>query len=216
MARALTHLSARGFLPRCVMDVGASDGHWTVLAHSLFPQAEYVLVEPLEEHASTLARLAAEHPQFRVCPTALGSANGTVAMSVASDLVSSSCLHYAHDDQIVRRTVSISTADAFLASAGIAPPDLLKIDVQGFELEVLKGAERLLARLDVLIVEVNMFRFMPECPLAHEVIAYLADRGFVLFDLAGQLRRPYQDDLGQLDLVFAAGTSPLVSSTRWV
>jgi hypothetical protein len=48
--------------------------------------------------------------------------------------------------------------------------------------------------------------------LAHEVIDFLARRGFVLFDLAGSLRRPFEDDLAQLDLVFVPPTAILVKT----
>ena len=83
------------------------------------------------------------------------------------------------------------------------------------ELEVLQGACRSFGKTDVFIVEVNLFTFMPECPRVHEIIGFFADRDYYLFDLAGSLRRPYEDDLGQLDLVMVRKGSPLIASNRW-
>ena len=62
----------------------------------------------------------------------------------------------------------------------------------------------------------NLFVFMPGCPRVHEIIQFMADRGYYLFDLAGSLRRPFEDDLGQLDLVMVSARSPLIASSRWV
>ena len=49
-----------------------------------------------------------------------------------------------------------------------------------------------------------------------EVITFMADRGVFLFDVAGSLRRPLENDLAQLELVFVSASSPMVSSNRWM
>jgi FkbM family methyltransferase len=216
MSRALRHLAAKNFRPRVIMDVGASEGSWSLLAYSQFPDADYVLIEPLEEHALALRRLTEWNPRFHFVAAALGERKGTAQLQVTTDLAGSSCLHYPNIDAARQRSVVIRTADELLEE-GVFPvaPDLIKIDVQGYELRVLAGAEKILQTAAVLIVEVNLFRFMPGCPLVHEVVAHLAARGFTLFDVAGHLRRPYDDDLGQMDLVFSSVSSPLVASSRW-
>jgi hypothetical protein len=68
---------------------------------------------------------------------------------------------------------------------------------------------------EAFIVEVNMFRFMEKCPRTDEVVNYFSQRNFRLFDVAGMLRRPFENDLGQMDLVFVSDRSPLSASTRW-
>jgi hypothetical protein len=118
-------------------------------------------------------------------------------------------------EQASQREVTVETVDRMLADGRLSPPDLVKLDVQGFELEVLGGGERLMATTEVFIVEVNLFEFMPHCPLVHEVVNHFAARGYRIFDLAGTLRRPYQDDLGQMDIVFVSNRSPLAASSRW-
>jgi hypothetical protein len=87
--------------------------------------------------------------------------------------------------------------------------------VQGYELEVLRGATETLRACEAVMSEVSLFRYTPDTPLADEVIGFLRDRGFVLYDVAGVLRRPLDDALGQMDLVFVKEDHPLRKSSAW-
>jgi FkbM family methyltransferase len=65
-----------------------------------------------------------------------------------------------------QREVDIVTVDRLLESRGLAAPDLVKLDIQGFELEALKGAGSLFGRTEVFIIEVSLFSFLSGWPLA--------------------------------------------------
>ncbi len=212
MNRALYHLVGKGFSPKVILDAGAAQGYWSLNTHSFFPGAEYFLVDPLEENAAALERIAAKDPQFHYIRTALGREKGSAFFKIEPDLDGSYWLPPGRTDG---REVPVCAADELIEAGLIRSPDFVKLDVQGSEMNVLLGADRTLASCEVLIVEVNLFRYLPGWPVAHEVIAHLAGKGFVLFDVAGQLRRPHEDDLGQIDLVFAAASSALVASSRW-
>jgi FkbM family methyltransferase len=213
----LRHLVHKGFRPRAILDVGSAKGYWSERAHWLyFPDADYYMIDPLDESQRHLQELAGRSPQFRPLQLAIGSEPGQLDINVAPDGDGSSLLAASNPTASrTTRTVPVETLDRLLLDGRIAPAELVKIDVQGFELEVLRGATKLFGHAEIFIVEVNLFRFMPGCPLAHEVVAFMADRGYRLYDLAGTLRRPYDGDLGQADLVFVADHSPLVASTRW-
>ena len=214
-ASTLEHLAKKGFRPRAVLDAGAARGYWSLNARVHFPEAEFFMVEPLLENEPDL-RLAVENwPGFHYIPVALGDSCGEAQITVTPALVDSFCCPFPDAEPSTIRTVPMRTVDDLLRDGLILPPDLVKIDVQGHELKVLSGAARALESVEVLIVEANLYRFLPVCALAHEVIGWLAERGFVLYDLAGSLRRPFENDLAQVDLVFAASRSPLVASTRW-
>jgi FkbM family methyltransferase len=215
MEAALRHLAAKGFRPRAVLDVGAAQGWWSRRAAVHFPQAEFTLVDPLTENEPSLAALCEGATPFRYLRAALGDVPGERVMNVTGDLDGSSLLSWPGEDPARQRRVPVLTIDGLLAEGVMPPPQLVKIDVQGAELAVLRGGERLRGSCEVVIVEVNLFKFMPECPRVHEVIAHMAARDFFLFDLAGALRRPLDDDLGQLDLVFVAADSAMVASNRW-
>ena len=173
------------------------------------------MIDPLQESEPPLRSLCESDSRFEYVLTAVGHEPGQGAMNVTEDLDGSTLLAYFQQVDRPRRPVQVATLDSLLREQRIGAPDFVKIDVQGFELKVLRGGERALGSTEVLIVETNLFKFMPECPRAHEVIGWLAERGFVLFDLAGSLRRPYEHDLGQVDFVFVSKDSELVSSNRW-
>jgi hypothetical protein len=81
--------------------------------------------------------------------------------------------------------------------------------VQGFELEVLAGAQSTLDRTEVVVSEVSLLPYNKGAPLMHEVIAYLAEREFLPYDICGGLRRTSDMALFQTDMIFARRGSEL-------
>jgi hypothetical protein len=83
------------------------------------------------------------------------------------------------------------------------------MDVQGFELEVLKGASETLRRTEVILSEISLIPYNAGAPLMHEVVGYLADREFLPFDICGGWRRESDGALAQTDLIFVRRESAL-------
>ncbi|HNO94461.1 MAG TPA: hypothetical protein PKJ84_09830, partial [Anaerolineales bacterium] len=83
------------------------------------------------------------------------------------------------------------------------------------ELEVLKGAKSLMQHTEIFILEASLYPFMEGVPMAHELITFMADHQYYLYDVAGWMRRPYDGALGQLDLVFARESGFLRQSNAW-
>ena len=111
------------------------------------------------------------------------------------------------------RTVLVVTLDE--AVDGMPEPFLVKVDVEGGELDALSGATRTLERTELVIAEASLFEFIPGQPLAHELIGFLAERGFVLYDLYDLHTRPLDQALGMADLVFARRDGVLRASQRF-
>ena len=94
-------------------------------------------------------------------------------------------------------------------------PLLLKLDVQGYELEVLKGASETLKRTEVILSEVSLLPYNKGAPLMHEVIAFLADQDFLPFDICDGWRRSSDKALAQTDMIFARAASTLRSPRKF-
>lgn len=86
----------------------------------------------------------------------------------------------AHKRNVATETIQVSLLSQFLAPQDIESPALLKLDVQGYELEALKGCEDLLNRFTYVYVECSFVELYKGQALADEVIAWLRDRGFPL------------------------------------
>jgi len=144
--------------------------------------------------AELVARPAGPWHSLRHLPIAIAGSEGTRTLHVPEDPEGASLLP--HDQtfacsfdkqQFFRlvKTVSVQTRvlDAVLAQAGIDKPAYLKLDVEGAELEILKGAPNAIAHLLAIKAEVSFVPFRIDQPLAGEVEAFLRGKGFVLMDL---------------------------------
>jgi len=215
MESALDHLVKKGFFPQVVLDVGAAKGYWSEVATFFFPKAQFYLLEPLKPNETRLRELCGQHPNLKYLMCAAGEMAGEKVMNVTPDLDGSSLLSFQRERKPQDAVVKIVTIDSLLENGAIQPPQFVKMDVQGYELKVLQGGQKLFDSAEVFIMEVSLYEFMPGCPLLHEVVNYMAERGYVVFDVAGFLKRPYQDDLAQVDLVFVKKNSALVNSKQW-
>jgi Methyltransferase FkbM domain len=116
-----------------------------------------------------------------------------------------------------QRRVPIVTLDGLIDAGKMPVPEFAKFDVQGFELEALQGATKLLSQTEVFILEVSLFRFWQNGmqPIFHEVVNFMTDHGYLVYDFPGFLRRPYDGALAQVDVCFVKQDSALNQSQRW-
>jgi FkbM family methyltransferase len=218
MSTFIADLRERGLRCNVVLDVGANRGDWTRTAREVFPEARYVLIEPQHEMASYLDALCASESKCRWFEVGAGATAGELTLTIWDDLVGSSFLTPAAGggaDDRPQRVVPIVTIDELLAREGYAAPELVKLDIQGFELEALRGAPGVFDVAEVFILEVSLMEFLPETPVLSEVVSFMDERGFVVYDVAGYARRPLDGALGQLDLCFARRDGMLRRSTEW-
>jgi len=108
--------------------------------------------------------------------------------------------------------IEIDRLDALIDPECLDVPILLKLDVQGADLRALKGARTLLSACEMVIAEASLFN--PN-NLVSDIIAYMKQRGFVLYEVLGAAYRPYDDALGQVDLAFARNDSNLIAYKKW-
>jgi len=200
----LHHAKNAGLSPATVIDVGAAYGEFTVECHRVFPDANYILVEPLEEYRPFLEAVSSSVPRAEYVPVAASAASGELVMNVHPDLVGSS-VYLENEDSIVNgvpRVVQAIALDSLIKSRDAIPPFLLKIDVQGAELDVLSGAKEVLQRTDYALLEASFFQFFTGGPQFYDVVTFMESRGFVAYDMCGFLYRPLDNALSQADIAF--------------
>lgn len=208
MTEALRRLRDFGFGVSTILDVGASDGTWSLAAMSLFPSAQFLLFEPLEERRSSLTLLKGTHENLDFEISAVGSEVGEVSLIVTQDLDGSRAI-LNEDYSGVTRKVSLTSLDASLQPRTLPTPYLLKLDVHGYELPILEGAARTLERTNVAIIEVYNFRITPSSLLFHEIVSYMDRHGFSCIDIVDPLWMQQDRCEWQIDLFFAKRDDPI-------
>jgi FkbM family methyltransferase len=206
---ALRQLGKLGFRPRTVIDVGVA--FETRELYEEFREAEILLIEPLAEFEPFLKKICAEF-KAQYALAAAGEKSGTIALNVHENQLDSSSLFREIEGAEVDgepREVPLVTIDEVCAERGLAGPFLMKVDVQGAELRVLSGAEQTLEQTEVVILEVTLFGTMIGGPQLADVVSYMRERGFVVYDMWGMLYRPLDGALAQVDMEFVRADSVL-------
>lgn len=193
---------ARFYSPVTVLDVGAGSG--TPVLYSAFPGARHVIFEPLHEHKDSLEALQKVFPRMQLVQAAVGSSSGQTLINVHSDHLHGSSLLKEQIEEFdgQQRKVDIVTLEEVCNRLGCSGPFLLKIDTQGNELEVLKGAGSLLLGTEYILLEASLFEFYKGAPLLEDVIEFMKQRDFALYDVIGKNYRLLDGALAQLDLAF--------------
>lgn len=201
MHEILASIRQSGFEPNTLIDVGVAYG--TDSLYKAFPDAEILLIEPLEEYLGVMKSISAKY-RAQYCLAAANRTRGTVTLNVCPGLPGSSVYQGAQDKAfgVVARDVPATTIDFECAARKLSGPFLIKLDVQGAEIEVLKGARKVLNETEVVILEASLYEFSQGVPLIDEVIFFMKSQGYVVYDLFDLKLRPLDGALFQVDLAF--------------
>ena len=219
MSDVLARLAAAGFAPTVTVDVGANIGQWAAKASAAFPRVPLHLVEPQAECRPALDAFRSGRSGVDVHSVLVSRPGAREVMMAAAGTASTGA--YVVRDPAGRSDLTAmraTTLDELLSlRIGAGERVLLKLDVEGHELDVLAGAQQLLSRVDVIISEVQFFDIDGiGNPVFGEFVAALDRLGYMLYDVAGLGQRPRDGRLNVGDVVFVRrGSSPLAADDRW-
>lgn len=195
-------ISSVGFNPKTILDVGV--GHGTQILYSAFPSSKIVLIEPLVEFEEAMKNILSNREGDYIIAAA-GKENKIVKFNKhlhqldASSLLKEQTGPETDGEEI---TVNMIKLDDYVLSKNYEAPYILKVDVQGAELDVIEGAHNILKDCEVIVLEVSLFEFLKESPQFYEVINFMHRKGFVSYDIIPGWTRPLDQALGQIDIVF--------------
>jgi len=188
VAAASEHRHVLGEDLTTVVDIGANRGQFSLAVRRWAPGAKVFAFEPLSKPAARFRAVFRDDPMVILQHAAIGPETGeaTIHVSMADD--SSSLLPISEVQQrlfpgtgeIGTEAIQIGRLADFITSNDIAAPAMLKLDVQGYELEALRGSENLLECFAYVYAECSFVELYTGQALAHEVIAWLRERGFSL------------------------------------
>jgi FkbM family methyltransferase len=201
----LKTLAKQGFAPQTIVDIGANYGSWSQIASSVFKNAKFFLIEPQEEMRPFLDQFCDQRPNAGWLLAGAGAEEGELTLTVWDDLQGSAFLIPEVQSMTPyksQRLIPIITIDSLVASGTISIPNLVKIDVQGFELEVLKGSIGCLGKTELFIIETSLFHPLGHRPNIYRVIELMEAYGYHIHDIPDLKYRPRDGVLGQVDICF--------------
>lgn len=209
---SLERLRQLGFEPQQILDVGAFEGEWTKTCSLIFPQANFLMLEAMPQKESKLQTITNNHIAYEIA--VLGAEDDkdvyfTELETASSVLEEQAATHH----RVARKTSSLNS---ILLKRNISKVNLIKLDVQGYELEVLKGFDKYFPSTEVILTEASLLEIHKGVPLVREVINFMGDRDFVLYDICSvSTRRPLDSALWQTDLLFVRANSKFRQDKRY-
>ncbi len=171
---------------KTIVDVGANKGQFALYCLGRFPESNILSFEPLPEPASKFLAIFKSIPRVTLVKCAISTDKGFTDMHISKSDDSSSLLPIGElQDTLFPGTyetgtisVEMNPLELYLKPEEVKSPSLLKIDVQGFEYEALKGCEKLLKHFDEVYVECSYVELYEGQRLADDIIKYLEGKGF--------------------------------------
>ncbi len=212
VAASLRTLSEWGYEPSFMVDVGAYVGEWTQLFRRCLGPVNALMVEPQDSKRERLEAICAASPgSTRFAGVLLGPEADVEVDFYEMETGSSVLSELTPWDRTVVRKRTARLDDLVAAHADWGRPDFVKLDVQGYELEVLRGGAATLADASFVLLEVAFAPYNDGAPLAAEVMAFMDGVGYTAIDVASQMRRP-DGALLQCDLLFMNRSSRFVDT----
>ena len=194
---------------KTVVDIGANRGQFSLAASSLNADAYIFAFEPLLNPSNIFRKVFKNNNKVKIFKAAVGPIAKREMMHVSAKDDSSSLLKISsmqnelfpgtHEEGL--EEVSIAPLDHFISSKEISSPALLKLDVQGFELEALKGCESLFHRFDHIYCECSFISLYEGQKLSSDVISYLNTHNYNLTGVYNLLKKPDGECI-QADFLF--------------
>lgn len=196
-----------------VLDVGANAGQFATLLREKYRyRGQIVSFEPLDDAYARLVETSSRDTQWQCVKTALGDLEGTSVINVSANSWSSSLLDvspkslefepsigYVGTQNVSIRRLDMLTEELSLNSQSI----FLKLDVQGYETQVLLGALRILDRVKLIQIETSLVPVYKNEPLIGDMVKTLDFLGFRIVAVEPGWSDPKTGELLQMDLILA-------------
>lgn len=173
------------FTPSVIYDIGANIGTWALLAKSIFAESRIECFEPLETHFDEFNKNTKAISNINLNRVALGSQNSKMEINITSFTDASSLLEVSNNTEVLYNIfksgsaeVDVVKLDDYIEANSIPYPDMMKLDIQGYELEALKGASKCLDSAKYVVLEVCFEELYIGQPLFEEVVNYMSSNGY--------------------------------------
>lgn len=194
-----------------VLDVGANTGQYAKQIRDLGYKGRIVSFEPLRSALVELREAARQDTNWLIREHACGAINGVQPINVAANSQSSSFLPmrprhveiYPGSQYVGTEVVPVMRlASIFDTVVRPEAKTWLKLDVQGFEMQVLEGAAGVLDRIDAIQAEISLEPLYDGETTFGNILDFMERSGFVLVGIESYLSEPVTSHLVQVDCIF--------------
>lgn len=175
-----------------ILDVGGGQATTAKIFSKHFPNHKIFVFEPIKSNFLTIENSINRTSNWHVINKAVGNTISTSTINVGHRVTASTLLEV-NSDEISDNTyktalkvknieeIQITTLDSEVPKDTLI--DVLKLDVQGFELEVLKGATTILPNIKVIVIEINNHQEFKNAPTYYEIDTFLRHSNFELSNI---------------------------------
>jgi FkbM family methyltransferase len=209
-AERLGHLWFQGFRPTGVVDIGAHEGEWSAMFLEIFSDCPSVLM--LEANQDQESILKKRDIPYRIAMLGAENKEKMTYYATKDKYNTGNSMYkeqtaYFDDDNVEKRERPLFTLDAVLSDfKPDAKFNFLKLDVQGAELDVLKGASNALVNAEFVLLEIQTLEYNQGAPMFSAVIQQMSLYGFQVYDIF-ELHYLFSGHFNEMDLLFAKNTS---------
>lgn len=185
--RDYTDIGRSGCAIQTIFDVGANVGQSTLKFRAAFPNARIFSFEPVLDTFKELTANVSSDVGITTChQIALGNEQGQRTIYLSDQSLTNSLVK--PQELSTPEVVTISTIDNFAAEQSVTQIDLLKIDAEGFDLEVLKGAKKMISsqKVPFILVEAGFHPEDNRHVLFDELRSFLMPMGYLVFGIYDQ------------------------------
>ena len=187
-----TNIKAMGLTPKHIIDIGANHGTWTRETLTYFPDANYTLIEPQEWLKPSFQDMLDANSKIAYYPVGAGSKEGSFKFTIV-DRDDSCSFRYTEEEAkkmgYKQVDIPIITLNDLVKSNNLPIPEIVKIDAEGLDIEVLKGANELFGKTEIFMVEAGVV--IKEFDNSFlKMINFMDENGYRLFEIT-DLNRPF-------------------------
>jgi len=193
-----------GFTPLHIVDVGANHGTWTREALNHFPEAYYTLLEPQNWLKKSFQDILDANSKVQYYPVGAGEKEGSFQFTIV-ERDDSCSFRYSQEEAkaagLKQIEIPVVTLNNLLSNSDLPVPDIIKIDAEGLDIEVLKGASNYFGKTEIFMVEAGVVNKSFDNSFL-KILNFMDENNYRLFDIT-DINRPFKPQvLWLVELVF--------------
>ena len=206
----ITSLQNKNFNPDYIIDVGCFRGIWTKRILKFFPKSKYILFDADDKNIEYLEKIKSNNKNidYKIRLLSDDEKDYDFFSMASGSSIFEEQTNYSRE---IKKIKSFLLCNELPNELKNTKSNLIKLDVQGAELKIITGLKELINNFEVIILEVSLHKYNKDAPLFHDVINYMKNKRFVLYDVYDLKRLGNKDSyLLQFDCVFLRADSILL------